>query len=507
MNVAELFARNAERAGDRVTLVYEGVGFSASRLRETADRLAGGLLGLGVGVDDRVAVMMPNSPEVPQSYDAVARIGAVCVPMLFLLAPEEIRHVCIDATPKVFLTSPEFAANVEQAIAGLDTPPHVLVVGTPQYEAFLSDADPHTEILDRVAEDLAVVSFTGGTTGRSKGVMLTHGNLLAEIAMIRQILDYSPDAVSLGVLPLAHLFGLASVLSSQEYGFRSVLLRWFTPEGFLRAVEEHRITTTAMVPTMLSLLLNHPDFEGSDLSSLETVVVGAAPLPIELANEWERRTGSTILQGYGMTETTAGAVIDRPDREKRPGSCGLAYPGCEVVVMDDDNRVLPPGEAGEICFRGANVTTGYWNNPEATATAIIDGWLHSGDLGHMDSDGYVYVTERKKDLIIRGGLNIYPRDVEEVLYAHPAVAEAAVVGRPAPDFGEIVVACVVLRPGATADAEELHSWCVERLAKYKTPAEVLFLNALPKSGIGKILKRDLRDLLTAPATAQVPPSS
>jgi len=506
MNVAELFARNAERHGDRVTLVYEGVGYRAGQLHETADRLAGGLRGLGVGVDDRVAVMMPNSPEVPLAYDAVARIGAVCVPMLFLLAPAEIRLICGDATPKVFLTSPEFAANVAQAIAGLDEPPHVLVVGTPEYDAFLSDADPHTGILDRATDDLAVVSFTGGTTGRPKGVMLTHGNLLAEIAMIRQVLDYSADEVSLGVLPLAHLFGLASVLSTQEYGFQSVLLRWFTPEGFLRAVEEHRVTTTAVVPTMLSLLLNHPDFEGSDLSSLETVVVGAAPLPIELANEWERRTSSTILQGYGMTETTAGAVIDRPDREKRPGSCGLAYPGCEVVVMDDANRILPPGETGEICFRGANVTPGYWRNPEATAAAVIDGWLHSGDVGRIDADGYVYVTERKKDLIIRGGLNIYPRDVEEVLYAHPAVAEAAVVGRPDPDLGERVVACVVLRPGASTDAQELHSWCAERLAKYKTPAEVRFLDALPKSGIGKILKRDLRELVAAPAS-QVPASS
>lgn len=502
MNVAELFARNAERNGDRVTVIYEGVGHRAADLRATADRLAGGLLGLGVGMDDRVAVMMPNSPDVPLAYDAVARIGAVCVPMLFLLAPGEIRLICQDATPKVFMTSPEFVANVDQAIAGLDTPPHVLVAGTPEYEAFLSAAEPHTGILDRAAEDLAVVSFTGGTTGRPKGVMLTHGNLLAEIAMIRQVLDYSPDAVSLGVLPLAHLFGLASVLSSQEYGFRSVLLRWFTPEGFLRAVQEHRVTTTAVVPTMLSLLLNHPDFESSDLSSLETVVVGAAPLPIELANEWERRTGSTILQGYGMTETTAGAVIDRPDREKRPGSCGMAYPGCEVVVMDDDNMVLPPGETGEICFRGANVTTGYWRNPDATSAAIVDGWLHSGDVGHIDADGYVYVTERKKDLIIRGGLNIYPRDVEEVLYAHPAVAEAAVVGRPDPDLGERVVACVVLRPGSSATAEELHAWCVERLAKYKTPAEVRFFDQLPKSGIGKILKRDLRDQL-----AQVPSSS
>jgi long-chain acyl-CoA synthetase len=496
MNIAELPARSHARYGERVVLRHDEQVWTSGQLRARAGRLANVLRGLGVGEGDRVAVLLPNCPDVTVAYDAIPRIGAVTVPMLFVLAPPEIAVICEGAEPQVLLTSPELVASVRAGVAGLAHPPAIVVVGDAAFEALLEAADADCAIVDRAPDDLAVVVFTGGTTGRPKGVMLTHGNLLAQVEMAAQVVRYGPDDVALGVLPMAHLFGLAGALCAFEYGYPSVVHRWFTPEAFLRAVPEHRVTITALVPTMLSLLLNHADFDATDFSSLRVVVVGAAPLPVELAAEWERRTGSTILQGYGLTETSAGSVVERPDREHRVGSCGLPYPGTEVAVLDDDGATpLAPGQTGEIAIRGPHVTPGYWRNPEATAAAFTDGWLRTGDIGHVDADGYVYITDRKKDVIIRGGLNVYPRDVEEVLYAHPAVAEAAVVGRADVQYGEQVVACVVLRGGAQVDGPALLAFCRERLAAYKTPHEVRFLEALPKSPVGKILKRELRELV------------
>lgn len=495
MNIASVPRDALARFGERTTLHFEGRDWRNTEIHHRAGQLAAALRELGVVPGDRVALITPNSPYVGMAYDAIPRIGAVCVPVLFVLPAPELRVVFADAEPRVALVGEEVAQVVADAVEGLPSPPRLVVLGSAEAEALLDAQEPDTDLVERDATDPAVLVFTGGTTGRPKGVVLTHGNLLAQVEMVAGVFSYGPEDVTLGVLPMAHLFGLASSLTTAQFGMRSVLQRWFTPEAVLRAIPEHRVTITAMVPTMLSLVLAHPDVETTDFSSLRQIVVGASPLPIELARAWEERTGSRILQGYGLTETTAGVCVERRDGPRRPGSCGLPYPGTEVRVVDDDLHDVPVGEPGEILVRGPQVTPGYWHNPEATAATIVDGWLRTGDVGHVDDDGCVYVTDRMKDLVIRGGLNVYPRDVEEVLYLHPDVLEAAVVGRPDDVLGERVVACIVPRAGAELQPDDLSAWCRERLAGYKTPDDVVVLDALPKSPIGKVLKKDLRALV------------
>jgi long-chain acyl-CoA synthetase len=280
----------------------------------------------------------------------------------------------------------------------------------------------------------------------------------------------------------------------QLFKLKGVLLRWFTAEAFFEAVNNHGAKSSAVVPTMLAYMLGHPDFDTVDWSRFEFIVVAAAPVPVELADEFEKRTGARVLEGYGLTETSPSVSVMRKEDPRRPGSCGKPLPNIEVAILDDDDKPLPAGETGEVCVKGPNVMKGYYNLPEATAEAMRGGWFHTGDMGHLDEDGYLYITERKKDLIIRGGFNIYPRDVEEVLYGHPAVLECAVVGVQDPKMGEEVRAYVVLRPGETATAQDLMDYACDHLARYKTPKDVVFLDALPKNPIGKILKKDLREM-------------
>lgn len=500
MNIASLVERNIRTFGERTSMIYEGRELTNVALHEESQRLAAALVELGVAAGDRAAVLLPNSPELVTAYGAILGMGAVLVPMIFLLAVPEVHLILQEATPKVLFTSVELVGNVLQAVEGLDRPPKIVVTGdtapdgTLRYGDLIAGREANFPVAAKDEGDLAVISFTGGTTGRPKGVMLTHGNLLAEAELVNEIVPNGPEDMGLSVLPMAHLFGMASLFASQLFGYPAVTLRWFTAEGFIESVERYRVTMAAVVPTMLTLVLNHPDFASHDLTSLKKVVCGAAPLPQEISDEFERRTGCTILEGYGMTETSAGAVLERMDRPRKKGSCGMAYPQTQLKVVDDDDRELPAGETGEVCIKGPMVMAGYYNNLEATAEALRDGWMHTGDVGRLDEEGYLYITERKKDLIIRGGFNIYPRDVEEVLYTHPAVAEAAVVGMPSAELGEEVKAYVVLKSGAETTEEALIAFCQEVLAKYKTPRAVAFLEALPKSPIGKILKRELREM-------------
>jgi long-chain acyl-CoA synthetase len=346
-------------------------------------------------------------------------------------------------------------------------------------------------------DDLAGINYTGGTTGHPKGVMLSHGGMVAVSNAAISTGDYEDGNVGLGALPLAHGYGILTQLLSMRVAGTGVLMRWFEPGAALQLIQEHRVNILAVVPTMLVYLLNHPDLDSYDVSSLERVGCGAAPCPVELLQEFERRFGCTIYEGYGLTESTVVCTTQRRDRPKVVGSVGVPLPGFTVKILDDDHNEMPLGDLGEICARGPHVMKGYYRMPEATAEAIRDGWLHTGDIGRMDAEGNLYVVDRKKDMIIRGGLNVYPRDVEEVLFEHPAVAEAAVIGRPDPEYGEEVIAFVVLRHGANAEAEEILAFCAERLAKYKTPKEIHYTASLPKSGVGKVVRRELRDKLPA----------
>lgn len=504
MNVATLGEQNVERFGEYESLIFEDQRFTNTQILDRAQRFARALAGVGVQPGDRVGVMMPNCPEISTCYGAIPRIGAIAVPMIFLLAVPEIAHILSDSEAKAIITSTDFYPNVAQACASLESPPIVIVLGDPtpegalSFNALLDEARDAHPIVDRDGDDIAVISYTSGTTGRPKGVMLTHANLLFNSQNTASLFDIQPGERSIGCLPLAHLFGFGAALTANLFQITAVLLRWFTAEGFFDAVQVHKGNSSAVVPTMLTYMLSHPEFDSVDWSSFHWIVAAAAPVPNELVDEFEKRTGARVLQGYGLTETSPTTTIMRRTDAPRPGSCGRPVPNIDVKVVDEDGKEVPTGEPGEILIKGPNIMKGYYRMPEETAAVIEpDGWFHSGDIGHFDEDGYLYITERKKDLIIRGGFNIFPRDIEEVLYAHPAVGEAAVVGIPDPTMGEEVVAFVSMRPGTEVTEDELLALCRERLAKYKTPKQVRFIAMLPKNPIGKILKKDLREMAVA----------
>ena len=500
MNIAVLGERNVERFGEYPSVWFEDREYRNTEILDLAKRFANALENIGVEPGDRVGVMLPNIPEIGACYGGISRMGAVVMPMVFMLAVPEITHILTDSGAAAIVTSPEFHGNIVAAMQGMSNPPKVIVLGEPAPEGALSfrelvdGASSDAPIVDRAEDDIAVIFYTSGTTGRPKGVMLSHGNLMFNCENVSKVVPTSDGDVSIACLPLAHLFGMGSTMVGQLFKLRGILLRWFSAEGFFDAVNNHGAKSSAVVPTMLAYMLGHPDFDKVDWSRFEWLVVAAAPVPLELADEFEKRTGARVLEGYGLTETSPTVSVMRMEDARRPGSCGKPVPNIEVTILDDDDNPLGPGETGEVCVKGPNVMLGYYNLPEVTADAMRNGWFHTGDMGHLDEDGYLYITERKKDLIIRGGFNIYPRDVEEVLYGHPSVLECAVVGVPDPTMGEEVRAYVVLRPGEQATADDLLAHARDHLAKYKTPKDLVFLDALPKNPIGKILKKDLREM-------------
>jgi long-chain acyl-CoA synthetase len=435
--------------------------------------------------------MLPNCPEVLQAYAATLKLGGVVVPIVFLLAPAEVRHVLAHSGARVLVTAPELADKAEgwtgtTVLVGGAAP------GALTWEEIVAREPDTFETVARARDDLAVLLYTAGTTGQPKGVALSHGNLLANARSMARLYELDRTRFALAVLPLSHSYGLGVMNAGHLLGTRAVLLRWFHPEAVLEAIEHYRVQQMSGVPTMYVHLLNFPDAGRFDTSSVLVWGSGAAPLPVEIVEPFEKRFGGRLLEGYGLTEASPVVSTHRYSGERRLGSVGQPLPGVEVRVLDDADREVPPGEVGEVCVRGDNVMLGYYRMPEETARVLREGWLHTGDMGRLDADGYLYIVERKKDLIIRGGFNVYPREVEEVLYAHPAVAEAAVVGRPDPVMGEEVVAFVVLRRGVEAAGEELLGFCQERLARFKCPREIRFADALPKSPVGKVLRKELR---------------
>jgi long-chain acyl-CoA synthetase len=480
-----------ERFGDRPALWFEGQWHRSGELAGRARRVAGGFVALGVAPGDRVVVVMANCPEVGIAYAALWRAGAVPTPALFLLTEDELRHVVTDSGAAAVVTTPEFLPKVQAAAPGL---PIVVVGGEGgiPWEQ-LEDADELT-VVDRAGDDLAALLYTGGTTGRSKGVALTHASLDAA-GKAAADMGRRPGLTSMLLpLPMAHAYGLlvsVAGLHVHEPG-TSYLLRWFDPAVWVQLVEEHRIQASALVPSMIQLLLAQP-LEEHDLSSLVRISSGAAPLARDVALELERRIpGMQIAEGYGCTESSA-LISTAPAYEQRMGSVGKPVPGVEVRIELPDGGTAAAGEDGEICVCGSTLMQGYWGSPEATEFAIRDGWLHTGDVGHLDADGWLYVVDRIKDLIIRNGFNVYPRDVEDVLLAHPAVVAAAVVGRPDPQVGEEVVAFVQL---ATQVAEaDLIAYAKEHLGAYKYPREVRVVDAIPLTSVMKTDRKALRALL------------
>ncbi|MEU9602458.1 long-chain fatty acid--CoA ligase [Streptomyces sp. NPDC048109] len=464
-------------------------------------RIAAALLGQGLRPGDRVAVQLPNIPEFVSTYLAVLRAGLVMVPLNPMLRAPEIAYHLADSGASVLVTAGDCLPDVLEARGSAA----VFAVG----DGGLSDGvRPFTDLLTvpgggeiaaTSADDTAVLLYTSGTTGHPKGAELTHFQLYMNCTVGGELFGFGDTDVGLAVLPLFHVFGLSSVLNvAIRFGGSVCLVPRFETRTVLDAVERHRCTVFAGVPTMYAALLQ-ADITGRDLSSLRVGVSGGAAMPGEVLRAFEGKfSGVVVLEGYGLSETASSTTFNISAEQRRVGSIGRPIWGVTARIVDDTGGPLEPGpdQVGEIVVRGHNVMKGYWRRPEETAAALRGGWLHTGDLGYSDEDGYLYVVDRKKDLVIRGGYNVYPREVEELLHAHLDVTGAAVLGRPDPRLGEEVVACVTLRPGASAGEAELIAFCRESLAPYKCPREVRVLDDMPVGPTGKILKRELRSWLS-----------
>ena len=499
-HLGRLAADHIARVGDHPGLLFEGRWFTTGELFSRSERVAGGLRAAGVAPGDRVVVLMMNAPEVGVTYNAIWRAGAVVTPVLFLVSPDELRHILLDSEAKAVVVTQELLPLLAAAATGVDV--RVVVVGDLPGESTLA-LSPYTEleaaeplpITPRADDDLAALLYTGGTTGRAKGVMLTHEGLWSSGRGLYENGLFTPVSRVISPLPLSHAYGLILTISDLHLTEQrlTVLQRWFKAESWLDLVAEHRLESSAVVPSMLTLLLALP-VEEHDLSSLKYLGSGGAPLSMALRQEASRRLGAEIFEGYGCTEASAVVSAAYPGAD-RPGSVGKPLPHAEVAILSDTGERMPAGEDGEICVRGPGVMKGYWRSPEQTATTLVDGWLHTGDVGHLDADGFLFIVDRKKDLIIRGGFNVFPRDVEDVLLSHPAVTSAACVGLPDADSGEEVVAVVAVAPGATVTEEELVAYGREHLSKYKYPRQVRIVDTVPLTSVGKTDRKAVRELL------------
>lgn len=457
---------------------------------------------LGIAPGDRVVVMLPNGPDVSVTYNALWRAGAAITPAMFLLPPDELRRIIIDSEATAVVTSPDFLANIKTAAEGADDLKWIICTGKEPVEGTVAfeelAAHEPGEIVDRDDSDMASLLYTGGTTGASKGVMLSHENHAVCSKGLYDISYVEGVTRVLTALPLAHAFGLTVTVSGffAREPAQAFLMKWFDPMGWLQIVQNHKVQRSAAVPSMLQMLLNAP-LEDFDLSSWLYFGVGAAPLAREVIDEFERRVPSCIVtEGYGCTES-GGAATASPPKQRRISAVGKPFEGYEVKIMDPENDgvEMPTGEPGEVCIRSKGVMLGYWKSPDVTASTLRDGWLHTGDIGRFDDDGYLYIVDRIKDLIIRGGFNIYPRDVEDALLEHPAVEIAGVVGKPDPKYGEEVVAFVSLRSGQQVTAEELTEHCKTKIGRHKYPREVRIIGFVPLTPVGKVDRKALRQML------------
>jgi long-chain acyl-CoA synthetase len=501
LNIALLHQRNYERFGDRVVFVFEDREITSFWMRDRMTRLGNALKGLGVGAGEVVAVTMTNCPEVLLSFGAILRIGASILPILFLLSTEELKYILEDSGAVAVITDSTLEQKVLEAAGEVETVRNVIVVGAEDrsraldFEQLLREAAPQLPITDREWDDVALMMYTSGTTGRPKGVLLTHRNLIEAARSTYLATEVTRPLNGLLALPLAHIYGVAAMDTAIFNEFpqsRGVVLRWFSAEEAFRVIEKYRVARFPGVPAMFSLMLDHPAAEDYDLGSLEDCVSGAAPLPPEVQLGFIERFGCNLRQAYGLTEATAMGAQARPGDPLRPGTAGRAYETLELKVFDYDDNEMPAGVDGEVVLRGPQVMKGYHNLPDETALVLRNGWLHTGDIGYLDDEGFLYITGREKDLIIKGGENIMPAQIEEVLCLHESVAEAAVIGVEHEVYGEDIVACVTLEPGAAATPEEILEFCAGRLSSFKRPREVRIVEALPRNVSGKVLKRELK---------------
>ena len=495
--LGELSRQQAARYGPRTLFVCGGARRTYAEFDERSTRLAGGLQARGVRKGDRVACYMPNSIELLEAYYATAKAGAVTVFLNALLTAREIRYILQDSDAKVIVTASSLLPTVQEIRADAKRLETVVVHGTaaPPDTVGFEDLVRHgsfTPVLVAV-EDAAWLGYTSGTTGQPQGAILTHLGATYVAAAVVDRFGYRHDDIILSALPLFHSYALNScMIQVMMVGAAEVILERFTPDGVLQAIQDHRITIFPGVPTMFNYLVNFADRTKYDLTSLRIAKSAGAVLPAKLMHDFQTLYGVPLVDGYGITEAHSFVTLNDPTGKRPDGSCGKALEGVEVRIVDREDREIPPGERGELVFRGPTLPVGYVNRPEATAEALRGGWYHSGDVAYMDAEGYIYIVDRFTDTIICGGYNIYPKEVEDVIYAHPAVLDVAVVGVPDDAKGEIPKACVVLKPGGQATAEELDAYCRLNLAAYKVPRVIEFMDKVPKTASGKTQRFLLR---------------
>ena len=500
MNLVTLADENLKMFGEYPFIIFEDVTFTNRQMIHHANGLAGGLKKLGVNKSDNVVVMLPNCPEVLISYQGILRCGAVIVPLIPLLNETELAHILANCEATAMITTHDIFLKNAPMLRTINPLKNIILVdnntpeGTFLFWSLIRDHS-ETPALPAIAEeDLAVILYTAGTTSTPKGVMLTHKNLYSNAVNASRAHGTKATDITLVALPLSHSFGITSMNKAYTYGNLHVLMRKFQVEEAFKLIEKYKVTSFPGVPAMFIAMLNSPDAVRYDLSSLKSCLSGAAPFPIANLLAFQKRFNCTVFEAYGLSEASPAVSTNYHNRPTKPGSIGQPIPEVEVRIVDDQDQDVPVGEVGELLVKGPNVSSGYYKLPEETAKTFRNGWLHTGDMAKMDTEGYLYIVERKKDLIIRGGFNIYPRDIEEILYQHPAIQDAVAIGVPAPVMGEEIKVYVVPKEGMTVSTEEILQYCQSHLAKYKWPKFIEFTKSLPRNPMGKILRKELRKL-------------
>ncbi len=526
--IPEFLEKSSDAFPENPALIFQGYQVSFKELNDMVGRLSAVLKTFGIKKGDSVAVLLPNLIPCVVAYFAILRIGGIVVMNNPLYSDRELEHQFKDSKSKLLITLDLLVARMValRPKTGIKTilytsigdylpfPKSLLFPLVAKKKKLAAKVNPapdlyrYKPLIEKTApdfsqepltfDDVAMYQYTGGTTGVSKGVMLTHGNLSSQI---QQVMAWFPDfkkggEIMLGALPFFHVFGLSvSMNFAIAMGWTNILVPKPQPEPLLETISKFRPTFAPLVPTMYIGLLHHPDMPKTDLTSIKGCFSGSAPLPLEVINDFQQRTGSVIVEGFGLTESTPVTHINPFNGNRKQGSIGIPIPGteCRIVDISDGVTDMPIGEAGELLIRGPQVMKGYLGRADETAKTLTDdGWLHTGDVAKMDEDGYFFIVDRMKDMILSGGFNVYPRDIDEVLYEHPKVVEACCIGIPHPKRGEAVKAFVVLKEGESVTQEEIISFCAERLATYKLPIEVAVREDLPKSTVGKILRKELR---------------
>jgi long-chain acyl-CoA synthetase len=497
MNIAQHLERAARTFPDKPAIIFDGESISYSALQTRVDRTAHLLVRLGTHAGDRVGLFLPNIPEFAVALLAIQKVGAISVSANVMLTTDELRYLLEDSGTRLIFTTSALAGAWQPLVGDLLAAERVVLCegeldGFPTLAEHIAQASPPFAMRDMQPNDPASILYTSGTTGKQKGATLSHGNLVSNTFAAAHLEGITPDDRLMLFLPLFHVFGQNAILNTALAGGATVVLqRRFEPQEALATIERDGVTMFFAVPTIYIALLNM-GVDPSRLASVRYYFSAAATMPVEIANRWKSTYGRAIVEGYGLTETSPFASYNHI-WQHRPGSVGTPIENVEIKVFDQQDHEVELGTWGEIVIRGPNIMLGYWNRPDDSAEALRGGWFHSGDIGYMDEDGYIFLVDRVKDMINSAGFKVWPREVEEVLFTHPAIRECAVVGLSDELKGEIPAVFIVLRDGATLSAEELDAFCRQKLAAYKVPRRVEFIDALPKNATGKILKRMLRD--------------